>query len=327
MKFAIISFAHMHAYTYAQLLTDLDGAKLAAVWDDDEARGQTAAQKFGATYYSDYEQLLQNDDLAAVIVCTENIHHAKMVEAAAKWGKHVLCEKPLATTLEDAKRMVDACATAGVKLQTAFPIRYSTPVSHVKRQIEAGELGRILTMSGTNRGKNPGGWFVDKSLSGGGAVFDHTVHIIDIMRWYTGSEVAEVYAEIDTRFGANSIDDCGLLTLTFENGVIASHDPSWSRPKTNPTWGDVTLRVIGTEGVASVDAYAQSFWHWDDKNLSVRKVPWGDDADRQMLQGFVDAIRYDREPLATGWDGLKAVDVALGAYQSAQLGKPVRLSN
>jgi len=325
MKIAVLSFAHMHAYSYANALSQIDGAQLAAVWDSDASRGAKAAEQFHAEFYADINDVLRKDDIEAVIVCSENVYHRQLVEAAAKAGKHVLCEKPLATTVADAEAMLEVCERHHVKLQTAFPIRYSTPVLRVKQQIDSGSLGRILTITGTNRGQNPGGWFVDPRLSGGGAVFDHTVHVIDIMRWYTGSEVREVYAEVDTRFTDVNIDDCGLLTLTFANGVIASHDPSWSRPKTNPTWGDVTLRVIGTDGVVSVDAFAQALWHWDDVSHSVRQVAWGDDADAQMIQGFIQCIREDTTPLATGWDGLKAVEVALAAYASAKAGQPVHL--
>ncbi len=326
MKLGIFSFAHMHAYSYAEVLQQVAGVELAVVADEHEARGQEAAARFGARYVRDYQEALKTD-LDAVIVCSENAKHAEMAIAAADAGKHVLCEKPIATSVEDAWRMVNGCEKNGVKLQTAFPIRYSTPVRHVKRQIDGGEIGQILALNGTNRGQNPGGWFVDNTLSGGGAVLDHTVHVIDIMRWYTGSEVREVYAEIGTRFSNTPTDDCGLLTLEFANGVIASHDPSWSRPKTFPTWGDVTLKVVGTQGVVKVDAFAQHSTYYNDQSGRVNYLGWGNNADLQLVAGFIDSIRRDQEPLATGLDGLRAMEVALAAYESARTGKPVRIQS
>jgi predicted dehydrogenase len=325
MKFAIFSFAHMHAYSYADALSALDNAELTVIADSNEERGRSAAERFQAKFYPDYQDALKDGDFDAVIVCSENVYHAEMVIAAADAGKHVLCEKPLATSVDDAKAMIAACDKAGVKLQTAFPIRYSTPVQHVKRQIDSGELGRILALTGSNRGQNPNGWFIDPKLSGGGAVLDHTVHVIDIMRWYTGSEVEEVYAEIDTRFSDIAIDDCGLLTLTFKNGVIASHDPSWSRPKTFPTWGDVTLRVVGTGGVTFVDALAQNYTLYDDAGGRVRRVAWGDNPDFEMVKGFIAAVEENKAPLATGIDGMRAMEVALAAYESARTLRPVSL--
>lgn len=327
LKVALLSFAHMHAHSYANILSDLPGVEISHIWDANEERGQTAADRYHTTFITDYELALRDESVDAVVICSENANHKEMVLAAAEAGKHILCEKPIATSVEDGWEMLRACEQRGVLFQTAFPIRFSTPIQTVKNQIDAGDIGRIVAMNGTNRGQNPGGWFVDKALSGGGAVLDHTVHVLDIMRWYVGSEVTEVYAEVDSRFGSEGIDDCGLLTMQFENGVIAAHDPSWSRPKTFPTWGDVTLRLIGTGGVIDVDAFRQHLTRYDDKAGNVKHVMWGDDADYKMVSSFIDCVRTGSEPVATGLDGLKAMEVALAAYESGRTGKPVKLSH
>jgi predicted dehydrogenase len=326
LKVGLISFAHMHAYSYASILQAMDGAELAAIADEDEERGRAAAARYGTAYYRDYQDLLRQEQLDAVIVCSENARHAEMVVAAAEAGKHVLCEKPIATTPEDARRMIAACDRHGVKFEIAFPVRFNTPVRRLKQMVEAGKLGRIVAIRGTNRGQNPGGWFVTPHLSGGGAVLDHTVHVVDIMRWILHSEVTEVYAEIDTRFYDIPTDDCGLLMLEFANGVFASHDPSWSRSRTFPTWGDVTLEVIGTDGVSRVDAFAQRLHVYSDLENRYRHEFWGDSMDVGLIADFIDCIRRDRTPSITGEDGLRAVEVAWAAYESAASGKPIRLS-
>ncbi len=103
---------------------------------------------------------------------------------AAQHGVHVLCEKPIATTLEDARAMIASCERAQVKLMIAYPpVRYNTPVLRVKEMVERGAVGEVLAIRGTNHGRLPGGWFVEPELSGGGAVLDHTVHVIDLIRW------------------------------------------------------------------------------------------------------------------------------------------------
>lgn len=324
MRVGIISFAHMHAYSYASCLKHLDNVELVAVADDDALRGTGAATQYGCAYYSDYRELLATD-VDAVVVCTENAKHADVVVDAARAGKHVLCEKPIATTVEDAHRMIDVCREHGVILQIAFPVRFNTPMRRVKQMIDEGQLGRIVAMRGTNRGQNPGGWFVQKELSGGGAVLDHTVHVIDLMRWYLNSEVKEVYAEVDTRFHDIECDDCGLLMLEFDNGVIASHDPSWSRSKTFPTWGDVTLEIIGSQGVTRVDAFSQHLTVYSDEDNKVKHDFWGDEMDLGLVADFVSCVREGRRPSITGEDGLRALQVALAAYESARLRKPVLL--
>lgn len=323
VRIGIISFAHMHAYAYAECLGRIEGVELVAVADDNDARGQSAAKRFGVAHFHDYEDLVKQD-LDAVIVCSENARHADHVTAAAESGLAVLCEKPISTNLEGGQRMIDVCANRGVHLHIAFPSRYAPAVSRGKHLVDAGELGRIVSLTGTNRGQNPGGWFVDPTLSGGGAIIDHTVHIVDLMRWYTGSEVKEVYAEVDTRFTNLDVDDCGLLMLEFDNGVFASHDPSWSRCKTFPTWGDVTLQVIGTAGVTRVDAFGQHAWRYDAASHAKHEM-WGDDMDFLMVQDFVQRVRAGLAPAIRGEDGLRATEVAIGAYESARTGRPVRL--
>ncbi|WP_026962608.1 Gfo/Idh/MocA family protein [Alicyclobacillus herbarius] len=325
MRIGMLSFAHMHAYTYADVLKRMPNVSIQALADANHERGREAQARYGGELYTDYQKLLQREDIDAVVVCSENALHAEMVVAAAEAGKHVLCEKPIAITLEDAHRMIDACRRHEVTLQIAFPVRFNTPIRQLKDTVDAGRLGRIVAIRGTNHGQNPGGWFVNPELSGGGAVMDHTVHVIDIMRWLLQSEVREVYAEVGTRFSDLATDDCGILLLEFDNGVIASHDPSWSRPKTYPTWGDVTLEVIGTRGVTTVDAFAQHLQVYRNGHGGYQHAFFGDSMDAALIADFVDCVANGCAPSISGEDGLRALEVALAAYESAQTGRPVRL--
>ncbi|KZE54653.1 dehydrogenase [Brevibacillus parabrevis] len=321
MKLGIISVAHMHAYSYAHAIGKLAGVQLVGVADEDEARGKEAAEKWGVPFYHDYRELLASD-VDAVIITSENAKHHEHTVAAAKAGKHILCEKPLATTLAAAQEMIDICREQGVILQTAFPVRFHPAVVRAKQLVEQGKVGRIMAIRGTNRGQNPGGWFVDPAKSGGGAVIDHTVHVVDLMRWFMGVEVREVYAEVDSKFSLTPIDDCGILTMEFENGVFATLDCSWSRNKTFPVWGDVTMEIIGTEGTISLDAFSQKLdVYSNDKGL--KWVNWGDDMDSQLVSDFVASVREKKAPSVTGEDGMRAVEVALAAYQSAESKQPV----
>lgn len=322
MKIGIISFAHMHAYGYASGLVQQDDVELAGIADDDEERGKKAAQQFHTSYYSSTEQLLQTD-IDAVVVTSENVHHPEHVIAAAKAKKHVLCEKPLAITVEEGQKMIDACQENGVILQTAFPVRFNTSVQRAKQMVDEGQLGRILAIKGTNRGTNPGGWFVDPSKSGGGSVIDHTVHVVDLMRWFMKAEVKEVYAEVDHLFSEVDIDDAGIVTMEFDNGVFATLDCSWSRNEKFPTWGDVTMEIVGTEGTLTVDAFGQSMTVYSD--AGVQWVPWGDDMDAEMVKDFIQSVKTNRKPSVSGNDGVRTVEVALAAYQSSEKKQPVSI--
>ncbi len=324
LKIGILSFAHMHALAYARALTGGADAALAGVADPEAARGREMAARFGTTYFPTDAALL-DAGLDGVIVTAENVHHRRLVETAARAGvTAILCEKPMATTEADARAMIETCAAQGVRLATAFPCRYAPAFRRLRAQVQAGAIGEVLAVRGTNRGSMPGGWFTDRGLSGGGAVIDHTVHVADLNRVLLGREAVSVYAEIGSGFYHQDWEDTGFLTIGYEGGVFATLDTSWSRPKTYPTWGDVTLQVLGTGGVLDLDVFAQSLTHYDDASGRVSWPGWGSDADAGLVGDFLRLARGEEAPdLATGGDGLRALQVALAAYRSAEAGQPV----
>ncbi len=154
MKIGILSFAHHHAEGYIQSLKQLPGVDVMGIADQDEKRASHYASSFNVPLFHSYEDLLQAKP-DGVIVTSENNHHRALVETAASYGIHVLCEKPLATTLEDGKAMLDACQKAGIVLMTAFPMRFSPPVMEVKNKLDAGDFGRVFCFNSTNQGELP----------------------------------------------------------------------------------------------------------------------------------------------------------------------------
>ncbi len=325
MKLGIMSFAHMHGYSYAACLNALPNATLSAVWDDDAQRGRAAAKQFDTSFVKSLDTFLASD-LDGVIICSENVKHRAMVEAAAAAGKWILCEKPLATTVADAKAMIQACKRASVGLGTAFPCRYVEPLQTLHAQVQQGEIGRIRAAACTNNGQFPGGWFANPELSGGGAVMDHTVHVADLLRWITGKEFIKVYCSLGRHFHDDiDTDDVGSLQLEMEGGIIVSHVASWNRPRGFPTWGDVTMEVVGTKGITNVDAFNQKLSVYHEEPVKTDWVGWGNDANLALVQDFVNAIAEQRGPSITGEDGLRAVEVAIAAYRSARTGKVITI--
>jgi len=333
MKIGLISLAHPHGLSYLMSLKSLPDAEITGIADDDEARVRHWAEQFGIPYdgellgvpfVGDYRELLKQD-IDAVIVTSENAKHREHVLAAARAGKHVLCEKPLATNAKDAQEMIDVCQENGVLLSTAFPVRFCTSVATAKQVVESGQLGQIYAIKSTNHGTIPGDWFVDRVLAGGGAVTDHTVHLVDVMRWMMGAEVATVYAESNTRFGDDPIDDCGIVTIEFDNGVFATIDCSWSRSsKSYPTWGDVTMEILGSDGILHVDAFNQKVNVYSD-TLGTKWENWGDNMDAGLIADFVASVREGRQPLVSGLDGLRATEVVEAAYEAIRLKQTVAL--
>ena len=324
VRVAMLSFAHQgHASAYAEVLTVLPGADLVLIADDNSERGRAAAERFDAAFTADYAEALARDDIDAVVICAENVRHAALTIAAAEAGKHVLCEKPLATTVEDARAMIDACANAGVKLQVAFPVRFHAATVAFRDAIRAGQVGTPLAVIARNPGTCPMDWFVDPELAGGGAMMDHTVHVIDVLRHIFDAEVTEVYAEADTRIHDIPVDDTGLVMFRMSNGLRGSLDTSWSRPANWPIWGGVEIEVIGEKGALRLDAFNDTLEIAETGEPSYTWQSVEPSGDPEMVAAFIDAVRHDTPVRVTGEDGLRALEVALAAYASVQSHEPV----
>jgi myo-inositol 2-dehydrogenase / D-chiro-inositol 1-dehydrogenase len=325
LKVGMISFAHGHAFSYFDALQALPEAVIAGIADPLYGRVESLVAAHGISYYEDYRDLLETD-IDAVVICSENKYHAEITLAAAKKGKHVLCEKPLGLSLHEMQAMIDACRENRVQLMTAFPCRYLAAAAEAKKAIERGDIGTIVAIKGTNRGSLPGGWFVDPELSGGGALLDHTVHVMDLMNWLVPSDVREVYACAATLFNPElQVEDAGMMHVKFENGVFGVIDTSWSRKPPFPTWGDVTMEIIGTDGVIAIDGFAQKNELYSAEVGKGSWQYWGDPMDAHMVRDFVRAVLDDAAVPISGEDGLRSAKVALAGYQSIAAKQPVQL--
>jgi predicted dehydrogenase len=327
LSVGLVSAAHVHTDTYADLLASMPDVELLGLADPDEERGRAFAALHSIAFLGDLPALLAlHPD--AVVVTSENAYHRRDVEAAAAAGVNVLCEKPLATSVEDARAIVGACARAGVKLMTAFPMRFSPVMGRIAASVAANEIGPVRAVSAVNQGQIPTrhrAWFGDKELAGGGAITDHTVHVLDLLRWLLRSEPTEVWATANRILHADrtEVETGAIVAVTFADGTIATIDCSWSRPDNYPTWGGMGMEIVGERGVLEVDAFRQRFAVFDAREGGASWTYWGTDADRAMLAGFLAAIRDGIQPPVTGLDGLMAAAVVAAAYRSLELGEPV----
>jgi predicted dehydrogenase len=332
MKIALMSFAHPHAVSYARALTRL-GVEVLASDPDHRSRpagetgGPALAAELGVPYVDSYAGLLAwRPD--GVIVCSENARHRELVELAAGSGAAVLCEKPLATTLEDARAMIDACA--GVALMVAYPVRFSPAFAALTAAHAGGGLGEVKAVTGTNNGQLPAGsraWFVDQELAGGGALMDHTVHLADLLdALFDGTPAVSVYAATNRLLHAGRVDveTGGLVSVAYANGVIATLDCSWSKPESYPTWGGLTLQLVGTGGIADLDAFSHRVEGHAASGESLW-LPYGADLDELLVGEFIAAIAGGRRPQPDGEVGYRTLEIALAGYESVRSGQPVSL--
>jgi predicted dehydrogenase len=334
---AILGAAHMgHAWAYSRALTESPNAHVVGLHDPEPEHTRWIRQDFGIPLADDAEALLASPEVDTVLVCGANGEHRAHVELAAVHGKHVLCEKPIATTVEDAEAMVAACAAAGVQLHLAFVSRFLPLVERARTVVRGGRLGELIGMVGANRGRPPlppayPGWITDPVAAGGGALIDHSVHVIDVMRHVSGLEVAEVSAEAGSLLWNLDVDDVAVVSLRWENGAVASVDPSWSVPADHPHDYDFSLRLVGTEGSLEITDGAEALNVVSTREggpRGLRRASFAEDADRAMIEAFLTSVRAGviEDPCATGQDGVRALEVALAGYRSSELGQVVELT-
>lgn len=344
LKIGVMSFAHTHAAGYVKLLQQQGVELLACDPDrvssaDHEVRGAELAQQLGVAHVDTYEELFAwGPD--AVVICSENTRHRRDTELAASHGVHVLCEKPLAVTAADARAMIEACEQAGVLLMTAYPVHFSPAVETARQAISEGRLGQLIGAVGTNNGYCPVGarrWFLDPKWSGGGALVDHTVHVAELLDWLTGGRPESVHA-VKNQIMHAELDGVlsetgGLVTISYDNGLVATIDCSWSVPQGAPTWGGVTLELAGTDGVVEINPFAQRVGGWDG-TAGGRDfwLPFGTDTDAVLLATFVGAVRSRLAgddvawPSPDGHVGLRTAQIVEAAKISAAEGRVVKVS-
>jgi predicted dehydrogenase len=294
--------------------------EIVGMTDPDIERGIKFEKEHGVQFYTDVNKLL-DIKIDFVVVCSENYMHAPYTIAAASRGYHVITEKPISTNRKDSQEMIEACKKNNVLLMVCFPVRYSAPIIKAKEAIVAGEIGDLVSIVSTNHGQMPGGWFVEPELSGGGCVIDHTVHCADIMNWVMqgihGREIAvkDVKAVYSRMIHDIPTEDVGMVLFEFENGVTASIDTSWNRPKSFPVWGDLVMDFIGTKGSLRVDAMLERGVIYSDTMQKAGFLGFGNNMDHDMVLDFLDKIRNGASVSpVSGEDGHFAMDIALKAY-------------
>jgi predicted dehydrogenase len=334
LKVAVMSFAHVHAWSY---LSHLLGAENVEVLSSDPGgvaaegelpRGAEFAALLGAPYVESYEELFAwGPD--AVVICAENSRHLEAVRLAARAGVHILCEKPLATSSADAEEIVRLADGAGVVLMTAFPIRFTTAFAELAARVRGGDAGEVLAVLGTNNGKIPVGdrrWFTDPEFSGGGALVDHVVHCADLLDALLGEEPAWVRAVgngILHGYLGLPVETGGFVTVGYPSGVFATIDCSWSQPQNAAIWGDVTLQVTGTAGSLSMSAMSR----YVSGTTAEGEVwlPFGLDFDGAMIDHFLGCVRTGSTPTTNGGVGLRTTRIVDAARESARSERTVRL--
>lgn len=262
--------------------------------------------------YTSFHEMLAKERLDAVSVCTPPKFHRDAVCAALEAGIHVLCEKPLAHKVSDAREMVETADKTGKLLITAFCHRFHEPVVHAKEIISSGKIGKVTMFRNRFGGKIDMSqvWFSDPEISGGGTVLDTSIHSIDLFRYLIGdpTKVACAIATADKRY---EVEDCSVILLQTRDGVIGTLEASW----TSPGSANV-IEIYGTDGAVVVDYSKPNV-----RYLTAGAHEWREientKPDRFVLQAhhFIDCIKNGSKPIVDGVDGLRANEIAEIAYK------------
>ncbi len=320
------TFGSMHARVYAEM----ESADLVAVADIQAERTQHFASQYGARGYTDYDELLEKEDLDIVSICTSDELHLKPVLAAAAAGKHILVEKPLAINVSDCDIMIQAAESAGVKLMVGQILRFD-PRYYVARQaIADGQIGTPVHIFARR----------NNLLTSALRLGDHTsvlfflgVHDIDFINWCVESKVERVYAESVVRtFPEKNIADSYLALIKFQDGTIASLEVSWILPASFSKRLDARFDAVGTEGAIYVDGSGQAVEIYRADESSCPDVMYAPEIRgkytgilRDEIAHFVECVQQDKTPAVTGQDGKAAVEVVCAIARSVEKQQPVYL--
>jgi predicted dehydrogenase len=324
-----------HAHVYSRL----PQAKLVAVCDLNEERAAEVAQKYGAQdVYTDYRELLQHPEIQAVSIATPDFAHREIAVAAAEAGKHILVEKPLATTVEDAEAILAAAKKAGVKLMVDFHNRVSPPLTSAKQSIENGDIGQpayiYARLSNTT--------FVATQMlpwaSDSSALWFLASHTTDLAHWLLDDEPRRVYAVsrsgILKEMGVDT-DDFHIAIVEFKKGAVVTLENAWILPETEPMVFNFKLEVLGSKGslyVNTSDHRAVQKFTGESASLpDILGITFDGESPRmtgfvlEAITRFVDAVVEDAPVLASGEDGLLVTRVLTAISESARSGQPVDL--
>jgi predicted dehydrogenase len=314
----------VHARAYKQI----PAVELVGLADPAAERAEPLAQELGCARFHDYESLLQAG-VDIISVCLPPRLHLPAAEAAARAGVHILMEKPISRTVEEADQMLAVCRAAGIYLMTGFTHHFYPEMREAKRLVESGAIGRPLTvldsMSITHTFVLP--WYRDKEIAGGGVFMCNAVHGFDRAAWVLGQQIAAVAAMIEPTEGSRA-EDYGSALVRFDGGVQGTFFQHWGPYRTLMC----EMQVYGESGMLYVRSWdslelfttgkrtSQHFYH-PDAGLSER-VMVGMIAE---LSEMVEAVRQGRQPEPSGEAGRTSVALVLATYKSAETGQWVEL--
>jgi len=328
----------IHMESYHRFVPE---AMVTAVYTRKADKARAFAEKYHIPeWYDDIDTLLKKADCDVVDICLPNYLHADATLKAAAAGKHIIIEKPLSVTLEEADKMINACKKAGVKLMYAEELCFAPKYERARHMVKEGAIGEIYMLKQAEKHSGPhSDWFYDVNLAGGGVLMDMGCHGIAWFRWMlNNSKAISVYATMNTVLhkGRTKGEDNSVVIIEFENGIIGVVENSWAKHGGM----DDRSEIHGTGGVIYADlfmgnsaiSYSKHGYGYAMEKADTT-VGWSftvfEEAFNQgyphELQHFIDCVQNNKQPVVTGEDGRAVLEIIYAAYASAGSGKKIQL--
>ncbi|MBQ8563648.1 MAG: Gfo/Idh/MocA family oxidoreductase [Firmicutes bacterium] len=334
VRFAIIG-SGMISNFHARAIEEIEKAELVAVYDNVPEKAMDFAEKKGITVYSDLDEMLKSGDIDAVSICTPSGLHTPQALKCIEHGKHVVCEKPMSLTLEEADQLIEAAEKAGILVCVISQFRFSPAVQEIRKAIDAGAFGNIVSGSLSMKYYRSdayyasAGWRGTWNMDGGGALMNQGIHGIDMYRYLMGP-VASLTAIACTQTRNIEVEDSAVAILQFENGAVGTIEGSTTCYPGYPR----RLEICGDKG--SVVLEEDSIMRWD------LEIPCGLPVGKQaenvassdpgainvsghvyQIQNFVNGVLYGEPLLNDAKNGRLPLEIILGIYESSKEGKTV----
>ncbi|MBE0517076.1 MAG: Gfo/Idh/MocA family oxidoreductase [Methanophagales archaeon] len=333
MRVAIVGNGNIYNLAHVYAWQSLKDAEIQATCDIIPERAEKACRGAAAKhYYTNMDDLLSNADIDVIDLCVPTYEHARLSIAALKAGKHVICEKPMARSVESAAEMLKAAEKSGKGLYIGHTRRFDQRWKRIKEGIDSGRIGMPLYIRRCERSWLPfpsNSWYWDFAKSGG-VLLDIGIHCVDLVNWFFGSKPSEVFAcgkMIRDEAQAKGVHDLATVMLRYEDGKTAFIDVSWAFPKTSAPFYS-SLDIIGTGGrIEYSDKNANPMVFAGDRIEFPRYSPLLSaslEAFSDEIREFVACVDSGREPAVTAHDAYDALKIISAAEESVKKGEVIR---
>jgi UDP-N-acetyl-2-amino-2-deoxyglucuronate dehydrogenase len=339
LRFALLGCGRI-SKRHSELLgyNKIDNASLVAVCDIVEEKAKKIGDQFGVPYFTDMHKMMQTIDLDVVTVLTESGYHAKHVIDLAKYKKHVVVEKPMALTLDDADNMIRACDEAGVKLFVVKQNRFNVPVVKVREALMAGRFGKLVLGTVRVRWCRPQAYYDQDAWRGtwaldGGVLTNQASHHVDLLEWMMG-DVESVQAMSTTALVNIEAEDTAIVNLRFRNGALGIIEATTAvRPKDL----EGSLSILGETGTVEIAGFAvnqMKVWNFTETQKGDEEVMTKYSVNPPNVYGFghhayyehvVDSILNNKKHLVDGMVGRKSLELINAIYESIETKKEIFL--